>query len=337
MAASVTYKKMRLLLAIVAAAGYFFTKQHLAQIDPWLFQRSLQGAKALLLYSVGDLNGAAIAYRTHFKTEFGAGRMDHDSAVAALLAGEHAQAKELALSVLAKQPDDIQAELTLAEVALAERRYADVWDRTNHVLTLQTDQADALMLASLAFAQTQHVDEAIHAMNRPLRHARIASRPSIFFRLLETTGDFEDLPRDRRPLALLANYYRYLRIHDEANGRAAIRYATRAVRTGDRPADAYVAMSIVYEKQDKPEQALEALLKAIEQNQNHAEALRWAYRIYLKRGDLLNASQMARAAFEAAPADPFYEEHLNTVLVKDRKSTRLNSSHIQKSRMPSSA
>ncbi len=315
MASSVTYKKIRLLLAIIAAAVYFFTKQHFAQMDPWLFQPSLQGAKALVLYTVGNLNGAATTYRGHFKTAYDAGRVGYDPTLAALLAGEHAQAKALALSVLAKQPDDIQAELTLAEVALAERRYSDVWERTKHVLKLQTDQADALMLASLAFAQTQHVDEAIDAMNRTLRHARIASRPSIFFRLLETTGDLEDLPRDQRPLALLANYYRYLRIHDEANGRAAIRYATRAVRTGDRPADAYVAIGIVYEKQDKPDEAFEAFLKAIEQDPKHAEALRWTYRVYLKRGDLLNAYHMARAAFEAAPDDPFYEEHLNTVLV----------------------
>jgi len=315
MAASVTYKKMRLLLAIVAAVVYFFTKQHLAQMDDWLFQPSWQGSKGLALYSVGNLNGAATAYRAHFKAAYDAGRVGYDPAMAALLAGEHAQAKELALGILAKEPDDIQAELTLAEVALAERRYSDVLEGTKHVLNLRTDQADALMLTSLAFAQTQHVDEAIDAMNRTLRHGRIASRPSIFFRLLETTGDLEDLPRDQRPLALLANYYRYLRIHDESNGRTAIRYAKRAVRTGDRPADAYLAMGIVYEKQGKPDQALDALLKAIEQNPNHAEALDWGYRVYLKRGDLLNAYHMARAAFEAAPADPFYEQHLNTVLV----------------------
>lgn len=315
MAVSVTYKKMRLLLAIIAAALYFFTKQHLAQMDEWLFQPSLQGGEGFVLYTVGNLNGAVTAYRAHFKAEYDAESMDNNRAMAALLAGAYPQAKELALAALAKEPNDIQAELTLAEVALAERRYADVLEQTNQVLTLQTDQADALMLASLAFAQTQRVDEAIHAMNRTLRHGRVASRPSIFFRLIETTGDLDDLPRDQQPLALLANYYRYLRIHDEANGRTAIRYAKRALHTGDRPADAYLAMGIVYEKQDRPDRALDAMLKAIAQNPNHAEALRWICRVYLKRGDLLNAYTMARAAFEAAPGDPFYETDLNTVLV----------------------
>ena len=48
----------------------------------------------------------------------------------------------------------------------------------------------------------------------------------------------------------------------------------------------------------------------------------------------------SRAASSAKPAPPVAEPtkaEKKMVLVKDRKSTRLNSSHIQKSRMPSSA
>ena len=47
-------------------------------------------------------------------------------------------------------------------------------------------------------------------------------------------------------------------------------------------------------------------------------------------------------AMTAEEVAQFYREHVgeirvSMVIVKDRKSTRLNSSHIQKSRMPSSA
>ena len=57
------------------------------------------------------------------------------------------------------------------------------------------------------------------------------------------------------------------------------------------------------------------------------EAKRWAERMitFGKRGDLHARRHAAR----------FINDE--TVLKKDRKSTRLNSSHIQKSRMPSSA
>ena len=48
-------------------------------------------------------------------------------------------------------------------------------------------------------------------------------------------------------------------------------------------------------------------------------------------GAYINAYQMAAMQFEVKA-----EPDLNAIL-KDRKSTRLNSSHIQKSRMPSSA
>lgn len=74
-------------------------------------------------------------------------------------------------------------------------------------------------------------------------------------------------------------------------------------------------MGIVHEKQGRPDDALEALQKAIDLNPAYPEALDWRYRIYLKKGDLLQAYRMARAAVEAAPDDPFYETHLNTVLV----------------------
>lgn len=310
-----TNNKFRLLLAIAAAAIYFLAEQQLAGMDNRLFQYSVQGIKAAVYYQLGDLNGAAVAYRTHFKAQYEAGHREYDQADSALLAGETQRAIELALDGLVKDPDSLLAELTLGEVALEERHFSEALARANHVLQRETDEANALLLASLTYARLGKYDKAIDAVNRTLRHARIAHRNSLFFKLLETTGYLEDLPRAERPLAVVAHYYRYLRIHDESNGRVAIRYAKRAIRAGDRSDDAYLAMGIVHEKQGRPDEALDALQKAIDLNPKHAEALDWCYRIYLKRGDLFKAYRMARAAVEAAPDDPFYEIHLNTVLV----------------------
>lgn len=310
-----TSNKLRLLLAVCAAGVYLIAKQQADGMDPLLLQQSLRGVNGAVHYLLGDLNGAATAYRAHFKTEYDAGRRGRDAAEAALLAGAMQEAKDLAEAELARDPESIHAQLTLGEIALEEQRFMEALDRANSVLGQETDEADASVLASLAYARIGQYDRAIDALNRTLRHARIAQRDSLFFKLLETTGDLEELPRAERPFAAIAHYYRYLRIHDDANGRVAIRYAKRAIRAGDRVPDAYLAMGIVHWKQGRPNEALDAALKAVELNPRLAEAFDLAYRIYNKKGDLMSAYRMARAAVEAAPDDVFYETHLNTVLV----------------------
>ena len=315
MAWSNTSNKLRLLFAVVAAAGFFVAKEQFDGMDPVLVQPSLKGAIAAAHYLVGDLNGAARAYRTHFKAAYEAGRHGFDSAEAALLAGATQEAKELALAELAKDPRSVHAEITLGEIALDEQRFTDALERANAVLKQKTDEADASVLASLAYAHLGKYDKAIDALNRPLRHSNIARSDFLLFKLMETAGDLEELPKADRPYATIAHYYRYLRIHDDANGRVAIRYAKRAIRAGDRVSDAYLAMGVVHWKQERLDEALEAALKAAEFDPHSAQALDLGYRVYNKKGDLVSAYRMARAAVEAAPDDPFYQDHLNTVLV----------------------
>lgn len=315
MAWSNTNNKLRLLFAVVAASVVFVAKQQYDGMDPVLVQPSLQGSLAAVRYLVGDLNGAARAYRAHFKAQYDAGHRGYDVAQTALLAGAMQEAKELALTELTKDPKDIHAEITLGEIALDEQHFTEVLERANAVLQRKTDEADASVLASLAYARTGYYDKAIDALNRTLRHSRIAQSDFLLFKLMETTGDLEELPKADRPYATIAHYYRYLRIHDDANGRVAIRYAKRAIRAGDRVSDAYLAMGVVHWKQERLDEALQAALKAGEANPRSAEALDLAYRVYNKKGDLVSAYRMARAAVEAAPDDPFYQDHLNTVLV----------------------
>jgi tetratricopeptide (TPR) repeat protein len=310
-----TNNKLRLLLAVCAAAVVFVAKQQYDGMDPVLVQPSLQGAIAAVHYLAGDLNGAVKAYRAHFKAQYDAGRRGYDVTQAALLAGAMQEAKDLAEAELAHDPESIHARLTLGEIALEERRFQEALVDADTVLQRETDEADASVLASLAYARTGKYDKAIDALNRPLRHSNIAQSDSLLFKLMETTGDLEELPKADRPYATIAHYYRYLRIHDDANGRVAIRYAKRAIRAGDRVSDAYLAMGVVHWKQGRLDEALEAALKAAEFDPHSAQALDLGYRVYNKKGDLVSAYRMARAAVEAAPDDPFYQDHLNTVLV----------------------
>lgn len=315
MVSSNSRNKFRLLFAVIAATGVFVAKQQFDGMDAVLIQPSFQGSLATIRYLAGDVNGAARSYRRHFKALYDTGWRGDSAAQAALLAGATQDAKQLAHAELAKSPENIQAEMTLGEVALLEQRFTDALERANVVLQRKTDEADASVLISLAYARAGKYDKAIDALNRTLRHSRIAQRDSLLFALMETVGDLEKLPREERPYATIAHYYRYLRIFDEANGRVAIRYAKRAIRAGDLVSDAYHAMGMVHWKQGRFDEALEVALKASELNPRSAEALDLAYRVYNKKGDLLSAYRMARAAVESAPDDPFYETHLNTVLV----------------------
>jgi hypothetical protein len=60
---------------------------------------------------------------------------------------------------------------------------------------------------------------------------------------------------------------------------------------------------VVYDMQGRHGRSLEALLKAIEIDPQHADALGRASVKYGDRGDVVNEYRMANAAFEAAPAD----------------------------------
>ncbi len=87
MAWSNTSNKLRLLFAVVAAAVVFVAKQQYDGMDPVLVQPSLQGTIGAVHYLAGDLNGAATAYRAHFKIEYDAGRRGRGGSDGAMPAG----------------------------------------------------------------------------------------------------------------------------------------------------------------------------------------------------------------------------------------------------------
>lgn len=166
-----------------------------------------------------------------------------------------------------------------------------------------------------AAALTRRRDDAqaFHALNRALRDGP-ATGVSELLLALEAVGDLVDLPDRTRPDALLATWYRYLRILDPSNGRPAIRAAQRAIVAKSRADDAYLTIGVVYSRERRRERALGAFLRAIEVNPHHAEALRWAGIVYGQKGDIANQYRMARAAVEAAPGDLYYVEDLAFLL-----------------------
>jgi tetratricopeptide (TPR) repeat protein len=302
-------RRGKIIFACAVMLLWFLARQQFSQMDDIFFQPSVWGAKGLSLYLIGDYSGAARAYRAHLQKAYQAGRTTGDLTLDEILRGDLRKARELSHRALEQAPEDLVVLLDAGEIALEENDLPAAVEIFDRILQEHPDHADASVLASVAYARSGDDDNAIASLNRTLRHSRIGSRPSAFFKLLETTGDKARLPDGKKPLCLLANYYRYLRIFDERNGNPAIAYAEKAIAAGDRPSDAYLAMGIVLEKEARPEQALDAFLQAIEADPKHAEAYRWAATIYSTRGGaLLEEYRMWKGAYNIAPDDLFYAD-----------------------------
>jgi tetratricopeptide (TPR) repeat protein len=226
------------------------------------------------------------------------------------LAGAAARAKD----VLARDPASVPARLTLAEVALQRGEAPETLAVLAPLLDGWDAPFDALLLAAVARARTGEAGTAIDLLNRALRTSEVEVRLTSFLQALEVTGELSRQPT-ASPACLLAHLHRYLRIFDSSQGRVAVRRAKAAIARGDRPADAYLTIGVVYEKQGYPDDALAALQQAVERNGRHPEALRWTAHLYRRRGDLLSEYRMIKRAYEAAPSDPFYVNHFGEVLI----------------------
>lgn len=300
--------RSRVVLTLLLIFLGFFLHDQIMQMDGRFFQPSLSGIKGLILYEVGDLSGAADAYRAHFQDAYRTERTAADPGWDALLRADFDAAEAYSKKALEKNPADREALLNLGEIALLRGDPLQTLAFSDRVLQNETDQYDALLLSSVAHARLGNYKTSVDILKRGLRYSRVESRITSFLTVLKETGDLADLPKKSKPLALLAHYYRYLRIFDHANGRAAVRYAKEAIASGDQIDDAHLTWGIVFEKEDKPEKAFFHYLKAIESNPKNADAHRRAGNIYSDRGDLLNEYRMRKAAFEAE-RDPFYFNH----------------------------
>jgi len=303
-------------VTIVLVLVWLFLRQQVVRMDARFFRLSVPGIHGLLLYLTGDYRGAARAYRAHLRRAIENGDSLGDPAFDALVAGNLDVAERRAKEALEDNATAIHALLTLGEIALERRDHAQAREIFGLVLQRHPDQFDALLLQSVVQARAQDHSAAVATLNRAFRTNTVETRPTAFLSALETAGELARRPAEEQPLCLLAHYYRYFRIFDPSNARPASRYARKAIAAGDRPADAYLTLGVLYSKEGRREQALEAFLKAVEVDPRHAEAYRWAAQMYADRGDLPNEYRMARGAFLAAPADPFYLRDYHWVLTE---------------------
>lgn len=277
---------------------------------------SMQGVNGLLWYLSGHFIEAARAYRVHYEAAGEPSDEPIPPDYAALISGDLQLAEKSATLALHDDPHATGPQLTLAELALRRGDAAQALIWCQQVLTKDTDQFDALLLASVAQAKLGQESEAIRSLNLALRHDRVETRVTSLLTALEAVGEFAKRPREKRPWCLLAQYYRYLRIMDPANGHRAIRCAQRALTHGDHPADAWLILGVVYDKQERRRKALDALQHAIEIDPTHAEALRWMSKLYGKYGDILRQYEMAKRAKDATPDDPFYVGDVSYLLTE---------------------
>lgn len=289
-----------LVLASAAALVLLFTLYYVANdLDPRFYPRSERSLLAFAHYLAGDYAKAARLYRADLADRI------HPSAprwLAAFVAGDLATAELLARRELERAPNDPEALLSLAEIALADRRLPQALDLAKRVLELRRDDYDALFLAALAHARRPAPGEAIAAMNRALRHNRTESRPTVFLATLELTGELDDDPATSR--CLLAHLHRYLRIFDPSHARIAERYARTAIANGDHVDAAYVTLGVIFERTGRRRHALDAFRSGALVNPRNVHALRGAARHHAERGEIAEEYRFLRQASETAPEDP---------------------------------
>jgi tetratricopeptide (TPR) repeat protein len=298
-------------LIVLVVLFTFATAQRAMGMNPRLFDDSTAGLRALAHYLAGDYAGAARWYRASAALAIGP---EPATGPAALLRNDPDRAEMFARQELDRRPEAVGPLLTLAEAELARGRPAEALAHAGRVLRLQADDHDALLLTGVAQARRGEWGEAVEALKLALRQDRSERRWSVFLAMLELTGDLDD--RETPPLALLAHLHRYLMTHDAAHATHALRYAQRAIETGDRPDDAWVTIAVVRDKQGKRRGALEAFDRAAALNRGNTAALLGAARLRADRGELATEYRLLRAAFEATPDDPFVADRLHVVVTR---------------------
>jgi tetratricopeptide (TPR) repeat protein len=309
-------RRGRILFAVGLLLLWMIIRHRFFEMDDRFFYSSLLGVKALVLYEVGDYSGAGEAYRTELQNSHSTERTAGDPAWNALLQRDFRTAKQLSQKALDKDSTDVGSLLTLGEIELEEGAFDRALGFFSRILHQETDQFDALLLSSVAYARSGEYNHAIDSLNRALRHNQMERRITSFLQALKTAGDLARLPKGKKPLCLMAHYYRYFRIVDPANGRLAIWYAKSAIRAGDRPDAAYMTMGIVNFKEGKEEKALSAFGRAIEANPRNAEPYRRAAEVYSNRGDLVREYQMMKASYENGSTDSFYLDRFTWFLTE---------------------
>lgn len=306
----------RVAIALSVSALCIVGYLQLSNMDTRFFQLSPSGAKGLFFYLVGDDLTASKAYRDHFKSVVTNHKNAAKFMAIEILSGELEPLQKNAELALKSDPNNPNALLTLGAVALERGNPEQASLFFNQVLETLPDHARGLLYSAIAHARIGHFEKALYQINRGLRNNQIAWDYYSFLVLLETAGSFNDKPNSDKPWSFLAQLYRYLRIFDPSNGSRGIEYAQQAVEANNFPAHAYVTMSVVYTKQGKLVQALEAARKSTEVDKNFPDGYSRAGYIYGRMGDIANSYLMYKAAFELAPEESLFVRNLGYVMME---------------------
>ena len=161
------------------------------------------------------------------------------------------------------------------------------------------------------------MNKAIDRLRHALRYNYAGQRITAYLWGLQTAGEIQQDSPDGLRWALLAHYYRYLRIFDPSNASWARDAATRAIESGSRLDDAYITLGILEEKTGDYDAALPYFLKAVEANSHNPEAYRRAANMYRHRGsDLLKEYTMWEGAYTASSFEDFYRDGLVAFLTE---------------------
>lgn len=307
--------RARVILAVTIAVVWLLLRHDLATAPD--VRLTPLGFEVLLFYELRDYEKTAEAYRAYFREQLTMGWRPGDPLGNALAENDLRTAKEIAHAASSEKPDDITARMSLVKIAVVEQNLPEAERIVSEILEHDPDHPQALVWASIVYARSGKYSEASAAITRTLRNAQIAGDWISFLAVLDATGLLAHLPADDQPLALLAQYYRYLRIFEEFNGKIAIAYAERAIAAGRGVAEAYATMGMVHYRQGRREKALKAFLKAIEVNPRYPEGYWGAAMVYGDRGDLANQARMGIAAVQANPHDPSYLRNLYVTVVQN--------------------
>jgi tetratricopeptide (TPR) repeat protein len=305
-----------LVVAMVLMSLWVVAYWQVSRTSMHLVQLSRSGPRALVLYFAGRYRDAGRAYRAGQRGPITVDYANDPAGFWAFRAGHLDEAEQRAKTTLDLVPSAVEPLVTLGEIAIERGDPQAAVNLLTTVLQRWPDHVDALYVGAVAMARAGEPDRAIRALNRGLRSNSAGTRDTILFHIMELSGELQERPTDQRPLCLLAHLHRYLRIFDARQSDIAMRYAHEAIAARDQPADAYLTLGIVLDKQGEYAAARRAMLHAIQEDPYHAEALRWLAVEAGKIGDLLLEYQMIKAAFEAAPTDPYYLDHLERVVVK---------------------
>lgn len=300
------------LLGLTLLSGFFLVKRA-TELNPTLFGPEKRSAKALILYELGVYSRAARLYRTDYVAY-----LSREGTTPPMLL--HSLAQDFPAAIrsaeerLAEHPDDIEALLTLGQVSYDQGLYQPAAGYTERVLAIYKENTDALLLSALIATRDPSRGDPIPTLNAALRTGTAARNLTSFLNTLEIVGYLLSKPTQVRPFALLAHYYRVLRIYDGGMAGRVLHAADRAIRKGDHPADAYLSIGIIHTKAGKPYKALDAFLRSTAADPMHALAYFYASALYEAVGDTTNQYLFLRNAFRAAPSDPFYLRALNRFL-----------------------